>query len=412
MASSFNKFPWQGKTDWDVDVAVVGGGPAGLAAALRLRWLKTFPLVPVSVALVNSGPLGGLAKLGKSILTGPSLAFPAGSLVERLEQDLAKWPLPMIGERVLAIDRDGEVLTLTLEGGSTLRALSVIMASGMLDLRNLWRYWKKGVSATYGSRQHMFELLSRELAKSTAPVVAGGPLLLHMAQHLRTMQPRTTILVLDPAMGKSEEIKDELPVVYGSSIAARQGNNTFSGLEVETREGSRFLAADRLIIDFNSLEHRNTNLISGLPRRADGFIAAGADGATDLPGLFAAGDCTGPPFSAVVALGQGVTAGFAAYRYVFVKKYGSEPPLFAYYGDAGVALGPEAVDFTIGPDLMPDRLVEQMEKDEKDIWPLINGSLTIKEISAKSGQSPATVEAVIRELLQARAITFLPKQRD
>ena len=103
------EFPWQGKAPWDVDVAVVGAGPTGLSAAIRLRWLKTFPLVPVSVALINSGPLGGLAKMGNSILTGPSLAFPTGQLVERLEEDLKKWPVPVISNRVEAIDKEQDV---------------------------------------------------------------------------------------------------------------------------------------------------------------------------------------------------------------------------------------------------------------------------------------------------------------
>lgn len=54
---------------------------------------------------------------------------------------------------------------------------------------------------------------------------------------------------------------------------------------------------------------------------------------TGIPGVFAAGDITGRYASTLVALGDGVSAGFSAYRHVFVENFGYEPHLFAYRAD-------------------------------------------------------------------------------
>lgn len=400
------EFPWQGKNPWDVDVAVIGGGPAGLSAAIRLRWQKTFPLVPVSVALINSGPLGGLAAMGNSILTGPSLAFPAGQLVERLQEDLQKWPLPIISNRVEAIDRERDVFVLSLEDGRKLRALSVIVATGMLDIRNLWQFWKKGVSATFGSRQNLFAVLKKELPTSKEPIIVGGPQLLSMARHLKNIEPTTKIFIL--TSHPQPLVEDVgLQVFQGRLLAAVEENGSFCGICVKLDGQELTLDTEKLVIDFNSLELAHSLGIQGLPRTAAGFMQSNQECCTEISGLFGAGDSIGPPFAAVVAMGQGVQAAFSCYRYVFEKKYGLQPSLFAYYGDEMVSEGPGRPDFEMSPNLVPDKLIFKAPLQEyEDLWQAINGTAAIKDLIRKSSLSEDAVVEILQRLLKERAITF------
>ena len=55
---------------YDADVIVVGAGPAGLAAATRVRWVKGYHAMAASVRIIESGAVGGLAAL---LLLTPAL---------------------------------------------------------------------------------------------------------------------------------------------------------------------------------------------------------------------------------------------------------------------------------------------------------------------------------------------------
>lgn len=193
-ASAYS-FPWSGSHFWDVDVLVIGGGPAGLSAVTRLRWIKSFNPVSLSVVLVNSGPIGGLAKLGNSILTGPSPAFPAGEPVSRLEKDPAAYPLPIIQQKALSFYRHEDIYLTTLEDGSQITSLSVIMACGMLDLRNIQQFRQKGVSATFGNRENILRIFQQKLQAGRQPVILGGPHLLKLRQTIFALNPDTTQLI-------------------------------------------------------------------------------------------------------------------------------------------------------------------------------------------------------------------------
>ncbi len=61
------------------------------------------------------------------------------------------------------------------------------------------------------------------------------------------------------------------------------------------------------------------------------FIKVDQDMQTAIPGIFAAGDVTAGGYNSFSrAVSQGIAAGLSAYRYVYQKKFGIYPPLFAY----------------------------------------------------------------------------------
>ncbi|MDA3970862.1 MAG: hypothetical protein PF442_05905 [Desulfobulbaceae bacterium] len=397
--STAASFPWAGTHPWDVDILVIGGGPAGLAAVTRLRWMKSCSPTPLSVVLVNSGPIGGLARLGNSILTGPALAFPAGELVRRLEQDLETYPAPVLDQKVVEIRKTKDLFTTTMEDGSVITSVSVILTCGMLDLRNIHQFWQKGVTATFGNRANIRAILKRELTAHRNPVILGGPHLLQLLQTIQNLNLDTRLLI----QGSGHHNQGN--TIYGELVRIEPSGQ---GLTLHLGSGAPPLETDRLILEFNSLELHRSPLPLGLDMDGIGYLAPNA-----TPGLYHGGDCGGPPFSAVVALGEGAKAGLEAYRYTHQFKYNRPAPLFAYYGDDSVTdENIDQDDFHLHPDLIPARLLDRCPSARvQELWDVLDGATSIKDLESKGVGDNVQIHDQILTLLEKRAITFCP-QRD
>lgn len=399
-------FPWAGSHPWDVDIAIVGGGPAGLAAAIRLRWLKTMPPLPLSTCLINSGPLGGLACLGNSILTGPGLAFPAAGLVNRLRDDLDRWPLPILNNKVIGVERRHDYFRLQLEDGGSLRAAAVIMACGMLDIRNMARFWRQGVLATFGNRANIFTILHKELPACRQPLVLGGAHLSRLQQTITTLNANATLLVPPSCQGAA----DTGNLLQGELLELRESAGVLKGALLKTDAGLVEKQVDRVIIEFNSLELGRGLLPSGLPSLENGYLQTTTNCRTTISGLFGAGDCTGPPFAALVAMGQGAEAAFAAYDYVHRMKYNLEPALFAYFGDSRVKDNLAAPDdFPLRAELVPARLLRECPlAGLEDLWHFLDGRTSLGALCQRQGLSEEELFRRINQLVKERALTFCP----
>ena len=124
------RFP---EAPYDVDVAVIGGGPAGMSAAVRCRWVKSYRSLPCSVAVFEPGPLGGLAGWRTCSITGPGYRYLGDGLIQRIKTDFERYQIPVVHERVVSLKHDGQLFTLETEAGTAVRALSVIIATGMRE---------------------------------------------------------------------------------------------------------------------------------------------------------------------------------------------------------------------------------------------------------------------------------------
>jgi thioredoxin reductase (NADPH) len=435
----------------DYDVLVIGAGPAGIAAAMRVRWVKRYSVVPCNVAIIDPCTPGGLTQMGTCIMTSPGWIYTDETIRPFLVDDLSRFDVPHLRTRVTAVERDAAQFRVRCADGSAPTARCVIVCCGMKMLVREPELWNRGVTATSMGIEWAAGKVRNWVQdpKHRRVVFVGSDKLTNLIPLARKCRATHVDVrfVLEPIAENADSGlqaaaygQNDVPVsrsatseadgdtLYGTVVEMR-GDSALCSIVVQdarSQELQTISDVDLLVVDFLSYEVRPARnfACAGAALDAAGFIAVNRKQRTDVPGLFAAGDVTGMPACAGTAIGEGIVAGFEAYRYVYKQKFGAEPPLFAYYGrDALLEEGFEElprVPDTLGPRLLGpsehviSRAIERSSADEREriertlhaVAAAGGGGRNIAQLAGDSALSPNDVEFAVRRLLEMKLITL------
>ena len=290
------------------DVAIVGGGPAGLTAGLyaaRAGW-KT--------VLLERGLPGGQAATTDRLENYPG--FPEGvggpELMMAFADQAARFGMETRYANVRKIDLEHK--RLTLDDGE-LEARALILALGAtprkLDVPGEAENIGRGVSYCATCDGAFYR------GKRVA-VVGGGDTAVEDALYLSRFAHVTLIHQRDRlrAMGAQvEKLRQNSQVEMLLGFTVSQIERDAEGLLLRL-SGERTLRVDGLFVAVGVVPQ--TGLLAGALSLDDaGYILAGEDTKTSVPGVFAAGDCRKKPLRQVsTAVGDGATAAYMASAYL------------------------------------------------------------------------------------------------
>ncbi|MFI2436112.1 FAD-dependent oxidoreductase [Streptomyces sp. NPDC018693] len=330
-------------------LAVIGAGPAGLAAALAAAARG------VRVALLDSA-----AEPGGQFYRQPAPALGARRpqalhhqwrtwerLRTGLDTHIAAGRIShMAGHHIWSVERQsGTALTVHALLGPeqrdpvTVRASGVVLATGGYEKVLPFPGWTLPGVVTAGGAQAMLKG-GLVLPGRTAVVAGTGPLLLPVATGLAAAGARVAALVdsadpkgfprraraltaqpaklIEGAVFAAELLRHRVPVMMRHTVLEAHGEErleavTVAALDAEgrpVRGTERRLVCDTLAVGHGMLPH--TDLAEGLGCRLDGpAVRVDDEQRTDVPGVWAAGETTGIG-GAVLALAEGHIAGRSA----------------------------------------------------------------------------------------------------
>ncbi|HSH69223.1 MAG TPA: FAD-dependent oxidoreductase [Deferrisomatales bacterium] len=309
--------------DLDVyDVIVVGGGPAGLTAAIYTTRERLRTLV------LEKGLPGGQAAATGQIENYPGFPDPVSGaeLMQRVQKQVEKFGAELrTFEEVSALGADDGLLRVTA-GADTYRGRSVILATGSV-------YRRMGVPGEE-------ELIGRGVsfcATCDAPffrgkhvvVVGGGNSALQETLHLAEFAARITLVQLldqltgSPVLEQRVRSMPGVEVLLGHRITRVLGSDGVEGVQLEPTGGgaSRDLPCDGVFVFIGLVP--NTEFLKGtLDLDETGFVVADPSNlATTLPGVFAAGDLrAGSAKQITSAVGEGTVASFMVKQWLETRR--------------------------------------------------------------------------------------------
>ena len=277
------------------DIAVVGGGPAGLSAAINARARGK------SVVVVGNdyreSPLYRAERvdnyLGMPGMTGAQLLEAYRRHAESMEVDFR-------AGRVLNIMQLEGTCYLSI-GSEMETAKAVVLATGVVRGKKLpgeVKYLGRGVSYCATCDGMLYR---------GKPVVVVGmaPDAPEEANFLQGIGCQVTYV----SARAPEGLVPTIPYVKSGRLEI-VGEDGVTALRV----GDTELPAQCVFLLRSAMPP--TDLLPDLALEENGYITVNRQMGTNLPGIFAAGDCTGLPLQLSKATGEGLVAGQAAAEYV------------------------------------------------------------------------------------------------
>lgn len=300
------------------DVLIVGGGPAGAAAAIYAarKGIRT--------GMVTER-FGGqvLDTLGiENFISVPHTEGP--KLVAALEQHVREYEVDIVNrQRAAALVPPSEgYIGVRLASGPVLKSRSVILATGArwreMEVPGEKEYKGKGVCFCPHCDGPLFR------GKRVA-VIGGGNSGVEAAIDLAGIAAHVTLLEFDGKLRADAVLQAKLTslpnvdvIVSALTTEVLGDGNKVTGLDYQDRVkgGKRHFDVDGIFVQIGLLP--NTDWLKGsIALSPRGEIEVDSHGRTSMAGVFAAGDATTTPFKQIViAMGEGSTASLSAFDYL------------------------------------------------------------------------------------------------
>ena len=297
------------------DLVIVGGGPAGMTAAV-------YAARKGLDALLLSKDIGGQVLwtlgienyMGYQYIEGPEL-------IGKFEEQVKQFPLEQrIGEVAVALSLLDKGFEVRSDKGGSYRARAVILATGKRprQLGVPGEEELKGRGVTYCAICDGPIFAGQRVA-----VIGGGNSALEAAADVVRIAEHVFMVSLTPLTGDRiliENIEDapNLTIFLEHEVLRIEGSGRVEALVIRgLKDGEeRRLEVGGVFVEVGL--NPNSELVRGVaPLNAAGELEVSATNETGVPGLFAAGDVTDvPEKQIVVAAGEGAKAALQAHRYL------------------------------------------------------------------------------------------------
>ena len=289
------------------DVAVVGGGPAGLTAALWLaRYLH-------KVVVIDGGDPRNWETRGVNGFLGESGIKPS-QLRGYGRAECEKYGAELVDDVVeTATNRNGDLFTLVLKSGRSISARRVLLAIGIKDV------WPdiEGLERCYGETVHVcpdcdgYESRGKKVA-----IVGKGRKAVGMALALTTWTDKIVICTNGEAADIAQDPCDQLgklniPVIEAKILRLISKDKEIQGIDFE---GGMQLDCDRLYFAIGQYPADDLGAQLKCERDEFGLIVVDDRYHTSVQNVYAAGDIVPGPQLAIAAASDGAIAALAIHH--------------------------------------------------------------------------------------------------
>jgi thioredoxin reductase (NADPH) len=300
------------------DVIIIGGGPAGLTAAIYNS------RADLKVLLIEKIALGGQIFLTAEIENYPGYESITGpELIQKMEKQADKFGVNKLFDEVTSIvNNPDNTKTVNLASGASYCTYAVIIATGanyrQLHIPGESKFRGRGVSNCATCDGAFYRNLEVAVVGGGDTAVEEGMYLTRFASkvHLihRRDRLRATMIIQDRAF-KNDRMNFIFNSVAEEVLGGPKGVEGVRIKNTKTGEVSDLKVSGVFV--FIGLDPA-TEFLKGLVEFDEaGYVKADCDMKTSVPGIFACGDCIEKKFrQAVTAAGDGAVAAFSAEHFV------------------------------------------------------------------------------------------------
>ena len=310
-----------GKTELIYDLGIIGGGPAGMTAAVYAarKKLKT---------LLISKDLGGQVLWTAEVENYMGYQYIEGrQLMNKFKEQVRHFPIDQeIGEEVQKLEKEEKIFSILTRTEKRFRARTVIIASGKrsrsLNLPGEKKLVGRGVSYCSICDAPFFE--GKEVA-----VIGGGNSAFEAALDLVKIASKVYLIDIASSwkadsilVQQIEKEKKKVTFFPAHRLTEIKGKDKVEGITIESLDGkdTKYLSVQGVFIEIGLVP--NSEFARFLVKLDQiGEIVVDCSNRTNIPGLFAAGDVSSvPEKQIIIAAGEGAKATLTAHQYLMRLK--------------------------------------------------------------------------------------------